>query len=177
MQDAATIYTIGNKWSEIVDISHITKQTWSFKIPCPRNCRLNSGSACHSMRNNLSSSVLFKIINLKIYSDKISSFCCLGVKLLFSHWWRNISWYCSRIRCQGTYFDIRETRWQGNGEDCLMRHFKMYNSHQISFGWSKKEMVGSCGVFWKVQVHTGFSCGDLTEKCYLEDTHVNGRII
>ena len=48
---------------------------------------------------------------------------CLGVKLGLSHWGRNVGWGCLRIGCWGEYLGLRGTRWQGSGEDYMMRNF------------------------------------------------------
>ena len=51
---------------------------------------------------------------------------------------QSIQW-CLRICSWGRYLGLRWRRWQGNGEDCIMRNFILCTPHQILFRWSKQE--------------------------------------
>jgi len=74
--------------------------------------RLKLGNACfYSVKNLLSSSLLSKNRNIKIYRTII--FCllfCMCVKLGRSHWGRNMCWECLIIGCWGEYLCLRWTR-------------------------------------------------------------------
>ena len=51
------------------------------------------------------------------------NFCflfCMGVKLGHSHWGRNVGRGCLKIR-SWEYLGLRGTRWQGSGENYIMR--------------------------------------------------------
>jgi len=57
--------------------------------------RLISGNACyHSVQHLLTSSLLFKNMQIKIHSIMIFLLFRLGVKLGLSQWGRNIRWGC-----------------------------------------------------------------------------------
>jgi len=73
--------------------------------------RLKSGNACYySVQNLLSSSLLSKILKIKIYRTIILPLFCMGVKLGCSYWGRNVGWGCLRIGCWGEYLGLRGTR-------------------------------------------------------------------
>ena len=83
---------------------------------------------------------------------------------------------CMGIGSRGRNLGLRGKRWQGNGENCIMRSFKLCTYHQILFKWSKQEeWDGELVTSW--EVHIGFWWGDLWERCHLEDLDIDGSII
>ena len=72
--------------------------------------RLKPGNVCyHSVQNLLSSSLLSKNINIKIYRTEILPDFSMGVKLGLSYWGRNVGWGW-RIGCWGRYLGLSGTR-------------------------------------------------------------------
>jgi len=93
--------------------------------------RLVSGNACyHSVHNLLSSHLLSKNFEIKIYKTIILLLFCIGVKLGHSHWGKNIVWGHLRTGCWGKYLDLRGRKWQEAGEDCEELH-NSYSSPNI----------------------------------------------
>ena len=45
-----------------------------------------------------------------LFNDAVSCWFCMGVKVVHSHWRRNVGWGCFRIRCWGEYLGLRRTR-------------------------------------------------------------------
>ena len=85
-----------------------TNQNW---IHEKIKSRLKSGNVCyHSVQNLLSSSLLSKNVNIKIYSTTNLPVSFLGVKLGHSHWGRNVGWGYLRMGCWGGYLVLRGTR-------------------------------------------------------------------
>jgi hypothetical protein len=71
-----------------------------------------------------------------VFIHVLCGFCLLfgmSVKLCRSHWGRNVDWGCLRIGCWGIYLGLRGTRWQGNGENYIMRSLVICITHQISW--------------------------------------------
>ena len=69
----------------------------------------------------------------------------MGVQLGLSCWGRNVNWGYLRIGCWGRYLVLRGMRWQGSGEDYIMRSLLICTPHHIVFGWSnKRPEMGRC---------------------------------
>jgi len=63
-----------------------TKLTYQNSIQKVIKSRFSSGNVCYlSVQNLLSSSLLYKNLNIKIYINIIMPVCCVGVKLGLSH--------------------------------------------------------------------------------------------
>ena len=58
------------------------------------------------------------------------------VRLGLSHERRNTGWGCLTVGCWGRYLGLRGTRWNGSGEDYIMRSFMLCTAHRILFGRS-----------------------------------------
>jgi len=66
----------------------------------------------------------------------------MGVKLGRWHWGRNVGCRCLRIGCWGEYLGLRGTRWQGSGDNYIMRGLIICTRHPILIGWSNREEWG-----------------------------------
>ena len=93
--------------------------------------RLKSGSACyHSVQNLLSSSLIPKSVNIKIYRT-----ITLAVVLYGCETWSLTLWEECRLRVfeNKVLSRIFGTRQEGSGEDYITRSFMLCIPHQISF--------------------------------------------
>lgn len=92
----------------------------------------------------------------------------MGVKLGPSHWGRNTGWSCSRIGCWGKHLGLTGMRWQGNGEDCMVRSSVTCIPHQILFASAnEKKLGGACGTWrGRQKCLQGFGMG----TCYIQIT-------
>jgi hypothetical protein len=95
----------------IIGINPLTNQN---SIQEEINSRLKSGDVCYqSVQNCLSSNLLSKNIQIKIYRTTILPVVLYGCEIVRSHWGRNVSWGCLRIRYWGGYLSPRGTRYEG----------------------------------------------------------------
>ena len=75
---------------------------------------------------------------------------------------------------------IRGMRWQGFGENYIMRSLMIYTVHPVLFGWWNLEEWDGRGtrhVWGRGEAYTGFWCGNLKERDHLVDPGIDGRII
>jgi hypothetical protein len=86
--------------------------------------RLNSGNAgYHSVQNLLSSRLLSKNIQIRIYKTIILPVVLYGCETWLWHWGRNIDWGCLRTGCRREYLDRREIIWHEIWENYIMKSF------------------------------------------------------
>jgi len=64
---------------------------------------------------------------------------CMGVKLVFSHWGKNINWGCFRVEKWGRYLGLRGWKRLETGGNCIMSCM-ICAPHQILFGWDWQGM-------------------------------------
>jgi hypothetical protein len=98
--------------------------------------RLKSGNACyHSVQNLLSSSLLSKKLKIKIYRTIILPVVLYECKTWSLTLRKERRLRCMRIGCWGEYLGPRGTRWQGSGENYIIRSLMICTPHSILFGW------------------------------------------
>jgi hypothetical protein len=109
--------------------------------------RLNSGNACyHTVQNLLSSYLLSKDVNITTYRTIILSLVLYGCETwsLTLRGDHTLSVFENRVLKK--YSDLRTTKWQEVGENCIMRSCIICTLHLILLGWSnqKDETGGAC---------------------------------
>jgi hypothetical protein len=84
---------------------------------------------CDLVQNHFSC-VLRKNVKIKTYRTINVMLLCMGVKLLFWYWGRNIDWGCLRTGHWEEYLDLRGMKWQ-EGE-CLDT-YAMFSLHKFQY--------------------------------------------
>ena len=98
--------------------------------------RMKSGNACYySVQNLLSSSLLTKNLNIKIYRTIILHVVLYGCETWSLTLRGNICWGCLRIGCCGEYLGLRRKGQQGFGGNYIMRSLMICTAHQVVFEW------------------------------------------
>jgi len=114
----------------------VSTGTW---MACERT--VNSGYTCHSSAKNLLYSHLLSISLKRLYRTMILHMFCMGLKLGFSHWGKNINWGCFRVEHRGRYLGLRGWKKLETGRNCITAWYALLTKFYLD------EMDWECGIY------------------------------
>jgi hypothetical protein len=134
----------------------------------------------HSVQNLLSSSLLSKNIMIKTYTNIILSVVLYGCETCSVTLWDESRLKVFENMVLRRIFVLKRVEMTG---ECRKQHNEELND--LYFAPNIVQVIRSRRMrwaeyvecMWSVEVHTGFSVGNRTEKDYLEDPALLGRVI